>query len=120
MSSLNLVYGDSYKSDSINDQRNQLINIFANNIANKELTYSINNCKLWTDNNIQSDIITQLITKVQELNQYVRLTHVNKKSKYINMFPTLLEDPVEYFILTDLKEGVFYSLYITPDKINVL
>ena len=69
---------------------------------------------------LDTDIITQLITKVQELNQYVRLTHVNKKSKYINMFPTLLEDPVEYFILTDLKEGVFYSLYITPDKINVL
>jgi hypothetical protein len=57
---------------------------------------------------------------VQELNEYIRLTHVNKKSKFINMFPTLIIEPVEYFILTDLKDGVFYSIYITPEKMNVL
>lgn len=119
MSSLKLVYGDTYETDIKKDYELQIIKLFANNIANKEFTLSYNSCKIWERNNLSGEIITKIIEEAQSINPDIRLTHVNKNSKYINMFPCLIEGAVEYFVLTDLKDGVMYSIYITPEKMNV-
>ena len=120
MTSIKLVYGDNFVNDSLSDNINQLINIFATNLANKEFNLTINNSKLWKDDNIPINLIEKLMETTQKYNEKMRLTHVNKKSKFINMFPILISGPVEYFVLTDIEEKVFYSIFITPEKISVL
>jgi|694.fasta_scaffold40265_5 hypothetical protein len=119
MASLKAVYGDTYDMDIKTDYINHVVNLYANNIANKEFILTYNSSKMWVNCNLPQDIITNLIITAQNLNPKIRLTHVNKNSKYINIFPALIKGAVEYFILTDLKENVFYSLYITPDKMSV-
>ena len=122
MSSIEVVYGSNFKKESLDDQIKQIINIISNNLSNKEFIFHTSTCKLWDESlkNININYITELIMNVQSKNPYFRLTHVNKNSKYINMFPSLCEKNAEYFILTDLNEGVFYSIYITPEKMDVL
>lgn len=120
MASIKSVYGSTFHEDSINNHSTNLINLFSTNLANKEFTFSISSCDLWNNNGLSKEIILKLINAVQVKNPSVRLTHISKNSHYINMFPYIIKTAAEYFILTDLTDRKFYSIYITPDKIDVL
>jgi hypothetical protein len=120
MADIRSVYGNSFQEESIKQHSGNLVKLFSTNLANKEFKFNISSCDLWHNNSLSTDIVMQLISSVQAKNQSMRLTHVAKQSSYINMFPYILKTPAEYFILTDLKERKFYSIYITPEKIDVL
>ena len=120
MADIRSVYGNTFQEDSIKSHSSNLVKLFSTNLANKEFAFSISSCDLWHNNSLSSSIILQLIDAVQTKNKSMRLTHVAKQSKYINMFPYILKTPAEYFILTDLNDRKFYSVYITPEKIDIL
>jgi hypothetical protein len=120
MADIRAVYGNTFKEESVQQHSENLVKLFSTNLANKEFKFNISSCDLWNNNILSQDIILSLITAVQAKNQAMRLTHVSKQSKFINMFPYILKTPAEYFILTDLNERKFYSVYITPEKIDIL
>lgn len=120
MADIRSVYGNTFQQDSINNHTENLVKLFSTNLANKEFTFSISSCDLWHNGALSQDVIIKLIDAVQTKNKALRLTHVAKQSDFINMFPYILKSPAEYFILTDLNERKFYSIYITPEKIDVL
>lgn len=120
MASIKSVYGSTFHEDSIKNHSTNLVNLFSTNLSNKEFAFSISSCDLWRNNSLPNEIILNLIMAVQTKNPSVRLTHISKDSNYINMFPYILKSAAEYFILTDLTDRKFYSIYITPEKMDVL
>jgi len=120
MASLKNVYGDNFNEISLKTNVDSIINLFSSNIAHKEFKYTINTCSLWKDNDLNPNVINGLIDRVVKLNPKMRLTHINKYTKYVNIFPILISNKVEYFILTDLNSRNAYHIYITPEKMDVL
>ena len=120
MASISAVYGKTFQQDAERDHTDHVLQLFSTNLANKEFSISVNTCDLWKNSNINPKLIVSLIQEVQRKNNAMRLTHVDKNTNWINIFPITAACSAEYFILTDLTEGKFYSVYITPEKMDVL
>lgn len=52
------------------------------------------------------------------MNNFFRINHIIKTSPQVNMLPYLIDGPVEYFRLIDLKTNRLYLLYITPSNME--
>jgi len=116
MATINEVYGETYQKQSKTERMKFAVKLISSNIANKNFTFRHDSSEMWINSNIQKDAIKLLIQSVQTLNNKLKLTYVDKTTSKVNMFPYLINGPVEYFVLTDLSEDQIklYQLYITP------
>ena len=78
---------------------------------------------MWDGNNMKGEIIQALLAHVKSVNQDMRIVNIKKTSEDINMFPYLINGPVEYFLVFDAEHAAkgktqIYSLYITPLKMD--
>lgn len=116
MAEIGEVYGKNYEQQSYQERIRYAVKLIATNIAHKKFSFRYDSTIMWRGNNMYPDAIKTLLTQVQKISPELRLTHINKTTDMINIFPYLVNGPVEYFVLTDLsgKQVKMYSLYITP------
>lgn len=116
MADIGDVYGKDYSQQSRLGRMRHSVKLIGNNIAHRKLSFRHDSGFMWQGQNMQREAIVGLIQQVQSVNPQLRLTHVAKTSDKVNMFPFLVNGPVEYFVLTDLtgKEVKLFSLYVSP------
>lgn len=119
MASINEVYGGNFQQQAVNEKALYAANLYASNISHKQFSFRNDSKEMWECNNMKPDIIKALVEQTQSNNPHVRLVHIPKTSNDINMFPYLINGPVEYFTLIDISKvgesrTQIYSLYITP------
>ena len=108
------VYGNQFQSQSFHDRIKNVARLLGTNIAHKNFPFRLEAESVFCKHNMHEEAIKQVIIQVQATNKMLRLTHVNKLSDKINIFPYLINGPVEYFVLTDLAEKKLIMLYISP------
>lgn len=116
MAQIGEVYGENYSEQSKFGRMKYAVKLIAMNIANKNFSFRHDSSELWKEHNMTLDAIRLLLQQVQTVNPKVRITHIDKTTDKINIFPVLINGPVEYFVLTDLSDQQIklYSIYITP------
>jgi hypothetical protein len=121
MASLNAVYGDKYQEQALKDKALYFAKLYATNIVHKQFSFRQEAHEMWQGNNMKSNIITALVGTVPVINNGFRVVHIPKTSNKINMFPYLIDGPVEYFVVVDFTnqdKTQLYSVYITPQEMN--
>jgi len=121
MAEISDVYGQSYQSDANQARLDHLINIMANNIAHRQLSFKLSDTfSLWGGSQDLSPVTLEtLINKIQAMNSKLKIFHLKKGSSQINMLPELIVDtPVEYFMIIDAEMNRAYFIYITPMEVN--
>jgi len=122
MASLGEVYGTNFHENAVKDKAIYAVKLYANNIAHKQFSFRNDSSEMWIGANMKPDIIKTFISQVTLCNTKIKLVHINKldQSK-LNMFPYLINGPVEYFIVIDMSPEVqtqLYSIYITPSQME--
>lgn len=121
MAELNDVYGQNYQDQSKISKNNHILNNIANNLAHRQLSFRLFDSNgLWdTTNNIPQQSIDELTNKIKNIDKYICLYHLDKKSDQMNMLPELVIDsPVEYFLIIDGKFHRAYFIHITPYEVT--
>ncbi len=123
MASINEVYGDNFKASAITDKAVYAAKLLSSNIAHKQFNFRNETPEMWEGNNMKADIIKVLTKHPSSLNANIRVVHIPKISKDINMFPFLINGPVEYFVVIDTEKAInnqtqIYSIYITNMKME--
>ena len=124
MSRISEVYGNNFKESAQLDKALYAAKLFATNIAHKQFSFRNEAPEMFVGNNMHPEAIKLLTSMPSTMNQNVKVVHISKTSKDVNMFPYLINGPVEYFIVvdtehTDKGRTQIYSLYITPMKMDV-
>lgn len=116
MAEIGEVYGKDYAQTSKLEKIKYTVKLLASNIANRNFTFRHDSSDMWTNGNMPIEAIKLLLEQVQKINPKFKITYVDKTSAQVNIFPFLINGPVEYFIVTDLSEDrvKIYSLYISP------
>lgn len=116
MAQIGEVYGENYREQSKFDRMKYAVKLIAMNMANKNFAFRHDSGDMWKEHNMSLDAIKLLMRQVQTVNPKLRVTHIDKTTNKINIFPVLVNGPVEYFVITDLSEPQIklYSVYITP------
>ena len=119
MASISEAYGSNYKEKSCEEAIMSNARLIANNIINRKFTFCYSNQAMWSGSNMTKSAIDTLVTSINR-NQKTRIKHILKTSEDIAMFPYLVNGPVEYFVIVDLKTNPtkLYSIYITPTVIE--
>jgi len=124
MANINEVYGSSYKTQAIEDKALYAAKLYATNIAHKQFSFRNEATDMWTGNNMKQNAIDYIVNQVPQINPKLKVVHINKTSGDINMFPYLINGPVEYFAVIDLEhvdtsgKVQVYSVYITNLKME--
>ena len=120
MASINDVYGNDFKARALHDKAAYVAKLYAANIVHKQFNFRNEGVSMWNGNNMKPEIISSLIQQVIGNNNKFRLYHVNKTTPEVNMFPYLINGPVEYFIVVDMTgdKTQLYSIYITPNRME--
>ena len=121
MADLSDVYGQTFQNDSSQSRIDYIINNLANNIAHRQFKFRVHDTnELWNKaQDLQSQHIDLLISKVNNINKKIVMQHLDKQSGKLNMLPELIVDtPVEYFLIIDSDFGRAYFIYITPTEVN--
>ena len=118
MASVQEVYGTNYNVEACYQRLNYSAKVLSANIS--ELSFKIRHDSeyMWQGNNMKPEATKLLVEKVQNMNPSFIMTHVDKRSKEINMFPYLIDGEVEYFRIVDLRKCRIYLIYITPFNIE--
>lgn len=116
MAEISSVYGKDFQQKSKLDSAKATAKLIANNIAHKEFVFRYNSDAMWNGNNMTKEAINHLLSAVHAISKTMFLQHVDKTSSKVNMFPYLINGPVEYFVLVDNSEDIvsIICLYITP------
>jgi hypothetical protein len=123
MASINEVYGDNFKAVAITDKAVYSAKLLSSNIAHKQFNFRNETQEMWQGNNMKPDVIKVLTTHPTSLNANIRVVHIPKTSNDVNMFPFLINGPVEYFVVIDTEKAdkgqtQIYSIYITNMKME--
>ena len=123
MASINEVYGGQFKEQSVMDKALYAVKLFGTNIAHKQFSFRNDTPDMWNKNNMKPEVIQALIKHVPSVNPNINIVHIPKTSKDINMFPYLINGPVEYFAVVDTEHSTsgktqIYSIYITTLKMD--
>ena len=123
MASVQEVYGSNYTQAIAQDKALHAVKLYATNIAHKQFQFRNDTPQMWQANNMKPEIIEALLQHVQSVNGQMRIVNIKKTSEDINMFPYLINGPVEYFVVFDTEhiskgKTQVYSLYITPMKMD--
>ena len=114
MASINEVYGKNYEQEASDSRMSRSAGLVANNIAGLNLSDRYDSSAMWEGDNMKAEAIQIILRQVRAANDKFYIYHVNKTSKNINMFPYLLNGPVEYFRVVDLERYRVYFIYVTP------
>lgn len=116
MAQIGEVYGTNYSEQSKIERMKYAVKLISANIANKNLMFRHDSSEMWAGNNMRKEAIKMLMEQVQRLNPKFKITYVDKTTSKVNMFPYLINGPVEYFVVTDLSEDQIklYQIYVTP------
>ena len=117
MAELNEIYGNNYEKESLEEKIKYSVKLIGTNIAHKNFVFKHDSTPMWDGNNISERVIKMLLSQVQKVNSKFRMTHVDKRTDMVNMFPYLINGSVEYFVVTSMEDDNvrLYSLYITPN-----
>lgn len=120
MASIGEVYGNDFKEKSTYDKAVYVAKLYATNIVHKQFSFRNEGVAMWNGHNMKPEIIKSLIELVHNSNPKFRLMHIKKTSNDINMFPYLINGPVEYFVIVDMStsQTQLYSIYITPTQME--
>jgi hypothetical protein len=121
MASLNAVYGDNFQAVAVKDKALYVAKLHATNITHKQFSFRQESLEMWQGNNMKPEIITTIVQMVMSINNGFRLIHIPKTSERINIFPYLIDGPVEYFVVVDFSisdKTQLYSIYITPQQME--
>jgi hypothetical protein len=123
MASISEVYGNRFVESASLDKAIHAVKLYATNIAHKQFSFRNEVADMWVKNNMKPEIINALVSHVTLVNANMHIVHVPKTSKDINMFPYLINGPVEYFVVFDTENSVkgktqLYSIYITTLKME--
>lgn len=122
MASLNAVYGDKFQEQAIKDKALYVAKLYATNIVHRQFAFRQESIEMWQGCNMKPDIIQIIMQLVPSINNGFRLMHIPKTSNRINIFPYLIDGPVEYFVVVDFtnqNKTQMYSIYITPQSMEV-
>jgi hypothetical protein len=123
MASINEVYGNNFKEHATLDKATYAAKLYSTNIAHKQFNFRNESNDMFTGNNMKPEVINLLVNQPMAINPNIRVVHISKTSNDINMFPYLINGPVEYFIVVDTEGAAsgntkIYSIYITPMKME--
>lgn len=123
MASIGEVYGSNFQQQASLDKAMHAANIYAQNIAHKQFKFRNDSSDMWNGNNMKPEVIVALKRQCQVNNPNVELVHISKTSNMINVYPSLINGAVEYFMLVDTEHSdkgktQVYSLYITPNHMS--
>ena len=115
MASISEAYGSNYQEKSCAEAIMSNARLMSNNIINRKFTFRYSSNAMWSGANMKQEGIKALITLTNR-NQGTRIKHISKTGPGTSMFPYLINGPVEYFVVVDLKSNPtkLYSIYITP------
>lgn len=114
MANVTEVYGNNYSAEACQARITYSVKILSSNIAQLSFNIRHDSEYIWSGNNMKPQAIAGIISSVTEMNNYFHINHIIKTSPLVNMLPYLIDGPVEYFRLIDLKNNRLYLLYITP------
>jgi hypothetical protein len=118
MSAIDEVYGNNYNVEICYQRMNFSAKVLAANIAQIAFNIRHDSEWMWRGNNMKEDAVKLMMDKVKNMNSDLIIYHIDKTTSMINMFPFLINGPVEYFRLVDLKRNRVYLFYITPSQIE--
>ena len=123
MASISEVYGNKFVESSSLDKAIHAVKLYATNIAHRQFVFRNEVPDMWVQNNMKPEIIKALLDHVTLVNSNMTMIHISKTSRDINMFPYLINGPVEYFIVFDTEQSSkgktqLYSIYITTLKME--
>ena len=118
MSSVTEVYGNNYNVEACYQRLNYSAKVLASNIAHLNFNLRHDSEYMWNRNNMKPEAIKLLLDKVTNMNPKFTIEHIPKTSKLVNMFPYLINGPVEYFRIVDKERQRLYLIYITPTNIE--
>lgn len=120
MASIGEVYGNNFQQQALHEKASYVAKLYAANIVHKQFSFRNEGQSMWNGNNMKPEIISALVTQVQQNSPKFRLQHISKTSSDVNMFPYLIKGAVEYFVVIDLtgERTQLYSIYITPSQME--
>ncbi len=120
MASIGEVYGNDFQERAVHDKAAYVAKLYASNIVHKQFSFRNEGHSMWIGMNMKSDIIKELTSQVLANNAKFRLVHISKTSPELNIFPYLINGPVEYFVVVEIadKHTQLYSIYITPTQME--
>ena len=118
MAELGEVYGQTYHENAQVQKMKYAVNILANNISHLSLQSKFDTGPMWNGNNLKPETIPMISKEVISRNQKLVLQHIDKTTRMVNMFPYLIEGPVEYFRLINLDQKKIYLIYVTPTQME--
>ena len=124
MALLNEAYGENYKNETEKMNLDRALNVIINNISHREFVKTLDDCSfIWNyrTNNIDSNVIDIICSRVNTINSYLIIKHINILDPIQKkILPFLLEDTlVEYFYIIDKEMKRYYFIFITPTQIGV-
>lgn len=115
MASIGEVYGNDFQKRATHDKAVYVAKLYATNIVHRQFSFRNEGQSMWNGHNMKPEIIRILTEQVRLANPKFRLQHIDKTSGEVNIFPYLINGPVEYFVVVDMSKNVqLYSIYITP------
>jgi hypothetical protein len=128
MASINEVYGQNFQQVAKQGKADYAVNLYAVNLSHREFNFRNDSQDMWQTkpqdpNNMLPSSIQLLIRTVSLQNKHLTVLHIPKTSPEMNMFPYLINGPVEYFVMIDTEPVAnnaqpanVYLFYITPYK----
>jgi hypothetical protein len=123
MASINEVYGNNFKETALMDKATYAAKLFSTNIAHKQFNFRNEAPEMWQGNNMRPEAIGVITSHPTTINPNLKVVHIKKTSPDVNMFPYLINGPVEYFVVVDTEKTTdgktqIYSVYITNLKME--
>ena len=114
MATINEVYGNDYQQRAGDARILHAVRLYVTNMAHKQFTFRNSAPELFNGGNMHPEVVQLMQAQLKELNPDLVLVHVPKTSEDVNMFPYLINGPVEYFSIVEVSKNQTYFLYITP------
>jgi len=121
MASINEVYGKQFQEKAVLDKALNAAKLLSSNIAHKQFNFRNESPDMWNGNNMKAEVIQTLVNTPSTMNPNLRVIHISKTSNEIDMFPYLINGPVEYFVVIEMSAEAdtrIYSIYITSMKME--
>ncbi len=120
MANINEVYGTKFQENATLDKALNAAKLLSTNIAHKQFNFRNESQDMWVGNNMRSEVIKAIVNGPPAINSNLKVVHISKTSGDIDMFPYLINGPVEYFIVVDTEKepAKIYSIYITSMKME--
>jgi hypothetical protein len=120
MASINEVYGAKFQEKATLDKALNAAKLLSTNIAHKQFNFRNESPDMWVKNNMRPEAIQAIVEGPTAINPNLKVVHISKTSNDIDMFPYLINGPVEYFVVIDTEKepAKIYSIYITSMKME--